>query len=161
MVRSQSRWSLLAWSAALLCVTEFAFAEQSAAERRGLIFVASTAHNVMPLAKSVRARLPMLPHFAHCVSDIQLQTCSDLCLRESIRRCRDFNLRLVKSWMSWRISKRLNTRSRSRGCRRPYDALTECALDESLARPLKAHFSNREMLPPAIWPCSGPSLKST
>jgi mono/diheme cytochrome c family protein len=39
MVRSQRQWSLLAWSAILLCVTEFAFAEQSAAERRGLIFV--------------------------------------------------------------------------------------------------------------------------
>ena len=39
MVRSQRQWSLLAWSAILLCVAEFAFAEQSSAERRGLIFV--------------------------------------------------------------------------------------------------------------------------
>jgi mono/diheme cytochrome c family protein len=39
MVGSQPRWPILAWSAILLCVSEFAFAEQSAAERRGLIFV--------------------------------------------------------------------------------------------------------------------------
>ena len=39
MVRSPPRCPLLAWSAILLCFTEFAFAEQSAAERRGLIFV--------------------------------------------------------------------------------------------------------------------------
>jgi hypothetical protein len=34
----------------------------------------------------------MRPHFAHCASDIQLPICSDLCLREFIRRCGDFSL---------------------------------------------------------------------
>jgi hypothetical protein len=96
MVRSQPRWLLLAWSAILLCIAEFAFAEQSAAERRGLIFVREYCSHVTPSAKSVGVLLRMLPHFAPCVSDIQLQTCSDLCLRESIRRCRDFSSRLVK-----------------------------------------------------------------
>jgi hypothetical protein len=43
---------------------------------------ASTARNVTLSAKSVGVPLRMLPHFAHWVSDIQLQTCSDLCLRE-------------------------------------------------------------------------------
>jgi hypothetical protein len=87
MVRSQPRWPLLAWSAILLCVTGFAFAEQSAAERRGLIFVreyCSQCHAIGKIGGS-----PVGSHIAS-------QTCSDLCLRESIRRCRDFSLRLVK-----------------------------------------------------------------
>ena len=99
MVKRQSvlpRWLLLTWSAFLLCVTEAAFAEESQAERRGLIFVREYCSQCHAIGKPAGVALRMRPHFAHCVSDIQLQTCSDLCLREFIRRCRDFSSRLVR-----------------------------------------------------------------
>ena len=99
MVKRRSvrpRWLLLAWSAFLLCVTEAVFAEEASAERRGLIFVREYCSQCHAIGKVGGSRLANAAHFAHCVSDIQLQTCSDLCLREFIRRCRDFSSRLVR-----------------------------------------------------------------
>ena len=87
MVKRQSvlaRWLFLTWGALLLCVTEAAFAEESPAERRGLIFVREYCSQCHAIGKAGGVALRMRPHFAHCVSDNQFQTCSDLCLREFI-----------------------------------------------------------------------------
>ena len=53
----QPRWLLLAWSAFLLCVTEAAFAEESPAERRGLIFVREYCSQCHAIGKVGGSRL--------------------------------------------------------------------------------------------------------
>ena len=54
----QPRWLLLAWGAFLLCVTEAAFAEESPAERRGLIFVREYCSQCHAIGKAGGSRLP-------------------------------------------------------------------------------------------------------
>ena len=53
----QPRWLLLAWGAFLLCVTEAAFAEESPAERRGLIFVREYCSQCHAIGKVGGSRL--------------------------------------------------------------------------------------------------------
>jgi len=53
----QPRWPLLAWSAFLLCVTESASAEQSPAERRGVIFVREYCSQCHAIGKVGASRL--------------------------------------------------------------------------------------------------------
>ena len=66
MVKRQSvqlRWLLLIWSAFLLCVTEAAFAEESPAERRGLIFVREYCSQCHAIGKAGGSRLQKQSHF--------------------------------------------------------------------------------------------------
>ena len=53
----QPRWLLLAWGAFLLCVTEAAFAQESPAERRGLIFVREYCSQCHAIGKVGGSRL--------------------------------------------------------------------------------------------------------
>src|ERR1700745_2422485 len=86
----QPRWHILAWGAFLLCVTEAAFAEESPAERRGLIFVREYCSQCHAIGKVGGSRLANAAPFAPQISSCRFA--ATFCLREFIRRCGDFSL---------------------------------------------------------------------
>jgi mono/diheme cytochrome c family protein len=80
----------------LLCATEPASAEESPAERRGLIFVREYCSQCHAIGKVGGSRLANAAPFRalrlrYPVADLQRPL-----LEEFIRRCRGFSLRLVK-----------------------------------------------------------------
>jgi cytochrome c len=70
----QPRWLLLAWGAFLLCVTEAASAQESPAERRGLIFVreyCSQCHAIGKVGGSANAAPFRALRLRYPVADLQ------------------------------------------------------------------------------------------